>query len=146
MESEALLRLSAFLGMLALMGALETLAPRRARTVPRLLHWANNLGMVVLNTVVVRLLFPVAATGVAAYVQGRGWGLLNLLEVPGGWPSPSPSCCSTSPSIFNTWRFTTSRGCGGCIACTMPTRTSTSPPGCASTPWKSSCPCSSSSP
>lgn len=83
MESEALLRLSAFLGMLALMGAWETLAPRRARTVPRLLHWANNLGMVVLNTVVVRLLFPVAATGVAAYVQGRGWGLLNLLEVPG---------------------------------------------------------------
>jgi len=36
----------------------------------------------VLNTVVLRLLFPLAAVGVAAFCAENGWGLLNHFQVP----------------------------------------------------------------
>jgi sterol desaturase/sphingolipid hydroxylase (fatty acid hydroxylase superfamily) len=37
---------------------------------------------VVLNSVVLRLLFPAAAVGVAVLAEQRGWGLLNLYRMP----------------------------------------------------------------
>ncbi|MEJ2529923.1 MAG: sterol desaturase family protein, partial [Gammaproteobacteria bacterium] len=40
-------------------------------------RWLNNLSLVILNTIVLRLLFPAAAVGVAAFVPANGWGLLN---------------------------------------------------------------------
>ena len=36
----------------------------------------------VLNTVVLRLLFPAAALGMAWYAQEHGWGLFNAVQVP----------------------------------------------------------------
>jgi hypothetical protein len=45
-------------------------------------NWTANLGLVLLNTLVVRLVFPLAAVGVAALAAERGWGLLNLWAVP----------------------------------------------------------------
>ena len=60
----------------------ELLAPRRALTVSKTLRWVNNLGLVFLNSFVLRLLFPAAAVGVAAWAQQQGWGLLNLYQVP----------------------------------------------------------------
>ena len=53
---EAAIRLSAFVGMLVVMGLWETLAPRRVLALPRWLRWFNNLGLVVLNTLMLRLL------------------------------------------------------------------------------------------
>lgn len=58
---EAAIRLTAFLGIFAGMALWEWRAPRRALTVSKTLRWASNLGLVVLNTVLLRLLFPVAA-------------------------------------------------------------------------------------
>lgn len=75
-------RLGAFVGVFAVMAIWEVLAPRRARLFPRRVRWAANLGVVVLNSVVVRLLFPVAAVGFAAIAAERGWGLLNVFELP----------------------------------------------------------------
>jgi sterol desaturase/sphingolipid hydroxylase (fatty acid hydroxylase superfamily) len=75
---EAAIRLGAFLGIFAIMALWELLAPRRALTVSKPLRWASNLGLVVLNTLVLRLLFPAAAVGVAAVAAERGWGLLNI--------------------------------------------------------------------
>jgi sterol desaturase/sphingolipid hydroxylase (fatty acid hydroxylase superfamily) len=43
-------------------------------------RWLNNLGLVAINTVLLRWLFPVAAVGVAVLAQQRGWGLLNWLS------------------------------------------------------------------
>ena len=45
-------------------------------------RWLNNLGMVVLNSVVLRLLFPTAAVGMALLAQQQGWGLFNYFSVP----------------------------------------------------------------
>jgi len=79
---EALIRLGAFLGLLAGVALWEVAAPRRARNLPRRLRWPNNLGIVALNTLLVRAVFPVAAVGLAATGEERGWGLLNLAPLP----------------------------------------------------------------
>ena len=78
---EPALRLSLFLAVLAAMAAWEALAPRRARELPRRSRWPANLGIVVLNTVVVRLLFPAAAVGVAIAAEAHGWGLFHQPSV-----------------------------------------------------------------
>ena len=74
---EAAIRLGAFLGIFALMALWELRAPRRPLTVPKARRWASNLGLVVLNTVLLRLLFPTAAVGLAVAASAQGWGLLN---------------------------------------------------------------------
>ncbi|HHO58591.1 MAG TPA: sterol desaturase family protein, partial [Thiotrichales bacterium] len=45
--------------------------------------WANNLVLVALNSVIVRLLFPLAAVGMADFANGQGWGVLNYYAVSG---------------------------------------------------------------
>ena len=82
-DHEVLLRLSFFLGIFAAMAAWEALSPRRPLTRSRLVRWTGNLGLTLLNTLLLRLVFPVAAAGVALYASDRGWGLLNGLPLPG---------------------------------------------------------------
>jgi sterol desaturase/sphingolipid hydroxylase (fatty acid hydroxylase superfamily) len=60
----------------------ELLTPRRPQAVGRGLRWPNNLGLVVLDTLVVRLLFPFAGVGMAFLAQTNGWGLFNLVALP----------------------------------------------------------------
>ena len=76
------IRLGFFVGVFAIVALWELAAPRRAPTVSKALRWGSNLGLVVLNTVVLRLMFPLAAVGVAAFGAANGWGLLNHFEVP----------------------------------------------------------------
>jgi sterol desaturase/sphingolipid hydroxylase (fatty acid hydroxylase superfamily) len=82
LTSEAGIRLSAFLGVLALMTCWELLAPRRVYSVSRPKRWLSNLGLVAFNTVAVRLLVPLTAVGAAMLAAERGWGLLNNLALP----------------------------------------------------------------
>ena len=79
---EAAIRLGFFLGIFGMMALWEILAPRRALTVSKTVRWANNLGLVVFNTLLLRLLFPAAAVGVAALAAQRDWGLFNYFEAP----------------------------------------------------------------
>ena len=79
---EPAIRLGFFLGVFALVGLWETVAPRRALTVSKALRWAGNLGVVALNTALLRLVFPLAAAGLAAFGTANGWGLLNHFQVP----------------------------------------------------------------
>lgn len=82
LANEPAIRLGFFLGVFAIVALWELAAPRRALTVSKALRWGSNLGLVVLNTAVIRLLFPLAAAGVAAFASEGGWGLLNHFEVP----------------------------------------------------------------
>lgn len=82
LEHEPIIRLAAFGGILATMAVAEALAPRRRRSLSRRTRWPANLGIVVVNSLLLRLLFPVAAIGVAAIAERHGWGLLNNLELP----------------------------------------------------------------
>jgi sterol desaturase/sphingolipid hydroxylase (fatty acid hydroxylase superfamily) len=79
---EAGVRAGVFVATLVAMGAWEIIAPRRALAVSRAVRWTNNLAVVILNAILLRLLFPLAAVGVAGLAHDRGWGLLNQLEVP----------------------------------------------------------------
>lgn len=79
---EAAVRGSFFLGIFAVMALWEALAPRRALTVSRAVRWVSNLGLMALNTVLLRLLFPAAAVGLAAFVAEQRWGVLHHFQVP----------------------------------------------------------------
>ncbi|NBN65790.1 sterol desaturase family protein [Pannonibacter tanglangensis] len=82
LEHEQTLRLGAFLGVLVLMAGWELAAPARRLEVPRLLRWSNNLALVVVDTLLVRLAFPVLAVGLALKAEAGGWGLFHALEIP----------------------------------------------------------------
>jgi len=81
-ENEKTIRLSFFIGTLAIMALWEIIAPKRALTVSKALRWTNNLGLVFFNSFIVRLLFPAAAVGIAAFASEHGWGLLNYYSIP----------------------------------------------------------------
>lgn len=82
LANEPIIRTSIFLAILLAMALWEVAAPRRRREIPRLLRWTNNLGVVVIDTLLVRLTFPVVAVGLALLAEERGWGLFNVFDVP----------------------------------------------------------------
>lgn len=79
---EIAVRVSCYAAVFAAMAAWEWLAPRRALKVGRGPRWVNNLGILAVDIVAVRLIVPVAAVGVALLAAERGWGLLPLLGLP----------------------------------------------------------------
>jgi sterol desaturase/sphingolipid hydroxylase (fatty acid hydroxylase superfamily) len=81
-NGELAVRIGAALGIFAAMALWELLAPRRSMAVGRLRRWPGNLGILVLDALLVRLLIPVAAAGTAAIAAQRGWGLLNITPWP----------------------------------------------------------------
>ena len=81
LSNQAAIRLSSFFLIFVAMGIWEVLAPRRERRLTRLTRWPHNIGIVLVNTLVVRVLFPTAAVGMAIYAQARGWGLLSGVDI-----------------------------------------------------------------
>ena len=82
LAAEPFIRLGVFAAVLALLMAWELLAPRRQLTVGRWRRWPGNGGIVVIDALLLRILFPTAAVGLALVAEARGWGLLNLVAVP----------------------------------------------------------------
>ena len=80
---EPAIRLGAFAGIFFVMALWEVLAPKRRQAIGRWRRWPSNLGVVVLDSVLVRLIFPTAAVGVALFTEAHGWGLFHA------WPSPA---------------------------------------------------------
>lgn len=78
-----MVRIGAFAGIFALMALWEILAPRRPQAIGRQWRWPSNLGVVILDTLLVRVLFPAGGVGIAMLAQAQGWGLLNVLRAPG---------------------------------------------------------------
>jgi len=82
LSNEMPIRLGFFFGIFAVMAIWELLTPKRLLTAPKIVRWGNNLGLVVFNSVLLRLLLPVAAVGMAAFAARQGWGVLNYVELP----------------------------------------------------------------
>ncbi len=80
-QYEIAVRLSAFFGIFLLMALWERWRPCRTRKLSVLLRWSNNLGLVFLNSILLRWLFPTAAAGVAALSAEQGWGVLHYYSV-----------------------------------------------------------------
>ena len=80
---EPLIRLGVFFGVFLLMALWEWRSPRRVLSRSKVQRWGNNLGLLFTDILVVRLLFPAAAVGMALFAEAHGWGVLNLRD----WPS-----------------------------------------------------------
>lgn len=81
LENESLIRLASFIGIIAVMVALQILIPRRQRQVTlqeKSLRWTMNFGLVFLSTLLVRLILPVSATAFALLVAENDWALLGF--------------------------------------------------------------------
>jgi len=82
MSNEPVIRLGFFAGIFGLMAIWEILASRRELTTGKGRRWVGNLSLVLVDTLIVRLLFPTAAVGTALIVADLGWGVLNVVSVP----------------------------------------------------------------
>jgi len=80
---EPAIRLIVFFGVLAVMALWELAAPRRSAALSRWARWPSNLGIVALNTVLVRLLLPTTAVALAMVGEREGWGFLHHVGLPG---------------------------------------------------------------
>ena len=81
-KNELGIRLAFFLGILLIMFFWERFAPRRLLTKSKITRWVSNLGLVLIDSIMVRLVFPTALAGIALIAQRRGWGLFNQFELP----------------------------------------------------------------
>lgn len=75
------LRMACFAGIFLAMALLEAGLPRRELKNGRLKRWPTNWGLVLLDALLVRLIFPIGGVGLALLAQDSGWGLFGLL----GW-------------------------------------------------------------
>jgi sterol desaturase/sphingolipid hydroxylase (fatty acid hydroxylase superfamily) len=81
-DDETFIRLGAFVAIFAAVAAWEILAPRRTLVAGRRARWPGNIGIVLLNTLVVRAIFPLGAIGVALAAEAKGFGLFNTVALP----------------------------------------------------------------
>lgn len=102
--NEATLRLAAFVGVFTALAVWEALSPRKGRPQARLGRWPTNLGLSVLNTVVLRVLFPAAAVGAALWAAERGWGLFNVVAAP-GWLAIGASILVLDLAVYGQHRL-----------------------------------------
>ena len=79
---EPQVRLGFFVSVFLIVALWELAKPRRVLKHSRQQRWTANLGIVVINTLTVRMVFPTAAVGIAALSAEQGWGLLNHFAVP----------------------------------------------------------------
>ncbi|MEM6381551.1 MAG: sterol desaturase family protein [Pseudomonadota bacterium] len=80
--SEASVRLAAFVSIFAAMAVFEQLLPRRDRYPARARRWVTNWGMLIVDAIVLRIVFPTAAVGVALWAETANFGLFNTFDVP----------------------------------------------------------------
>ncbi|MCD2449471.1 sterol desaturase family protein [Methylicorpusculum oleiharenae] len=79
---ETLIRLTAALSIFGVMVFWEYLKPRRILPVERLVRWPINLGLAVINMLMMRLTVGSAAYLAAVNAEENHWGLLNRFNMP----------------------------------------------------------------
>jgi sterol desaturase/sphingolipid hydroxylase (fatty acid hydroxylase superfamily) len=75
------IRLGAFGGVFVVMAIWELVGPRRQQAIGRGWRWPNNLGVVVADALLVRILLPTTAVGLALVAEARGFGLFNVIAL-----------------------------------------------------------------
>ncbi|MEQ6917732.1 sterol desaturase family protein [Halomonas aquatica] len=82
LAQEPLIRGTVFTVCLLAMMLWEVAARRRPQRMDRRHRWPGNLSIVALDTLVVRLVFPLSAVGAALVAAEGGWGLFNMVDAP----------------------------------------------------------------
>lgn len=80
-KHEPAIRLSIFLWGFVLLSFWEWRAPRRKLSTSKLKRWKTNFALILTSTVLVRLIIPTAAVGMAYLVEKNNWGFANYFEI-----------------------------------------------------------------
>ena len=99
LSAEPSVRLAVFAGVLALMALWEWWLPRRPLSQSRGRRWPANIGLVAVDTLLVRVLFPAGALGAALLADSRGLGLFNVVSAP-AWLAAAASVVLLDLVIF----------------------------------------------
>lgn len=78
-----ILRLSAFIGLFILLAVWEHYQPKRPLSVSKFQRWGNNIAIVMLNNLVLKLLMPFLAIDAALFAEQQQWGLTYLINLNG---------------------------------------------------------------
>ncbi len=81
-DGEVWIRLASFVAILLLMLLWEQLDPRRPALPGRAWRRSNNLLLVAVNTLLLKVIMPFGAVALAFYAQQQQWGLLNQIKLP----------------------------------------------------------------
>jgi sterol desaturase/sphingolipid hydroxylase (fatty acid hydroxylase superfamily) len=79
---EPLLRLGLFAAVWLLLAFAEWRWPRRREDMQRRGRWTANFGLVLIDSLALRLLLPFLAVEAALLAAERGWGLFHALDAP----------------------------------------------------------------
>lgn len=71
-----------YFGIVIVVSMLEWVVPRRLAGDTLRLRWSGNFGITIVDTILVRFLFPMLGVGWAAFCSERGWGLFNQFAFP----------------------------------------------------------------
>ncbi|TJY58277.1 sterol desaturase family protein [Sinimarinibacterium sp. CAU 1509] len=82
LQTPTAIRLMIFIGLIVVLLLAESRWPRRGGERLRGLRWPANLGLVVIDSIAVRLLLGAGAVGVALWAEARPFGLFPLLALP----------------------------------------------------------------
>ena len=96
---EPYIRLGAFAGVFIVLAVWEFIGPRRKQAIGRGWRWPNNIGIVIIDTLLVRILFPITAVGLAMFAEARGFGLFNTIALP-AWVSVIASVVILDLAIY----------------------------------------------
>jgi sterol desaturase/sphingolipid hydroxylase (fatty acid hydroxylase superfamily) len=97
--SEPLIRVGTFALVFAVMAVWEVLTPRRPQAIGRNWRWPNNLGVVAVDVLLVRILLPITAVGLALVAEAHGFGLFNIVALP-MWVSLAASVIFLDLAIY----------------------------------------------
>ena len=81
-DNAVMIRLGSFALVFIVMALWERVLPRRTLNAPKVTRWFNNLFLTFLNSVVLKFVFPITATGVALIARKEGYGVLNMAGAP----------------------------------------------------------------
>ncbi|TNF69945.1 MAG: sterol desaturase family protein [Gammaproteobacteria bacterium] len=82
LDYEIWIRLGAFFSIFVIMGMLEIIIPKRQLAIKKPTRWFNNITIVILNSIILKILFPTAAIGVALWANSQQFGLFYYLNPP----------------------------------------------------------------
>jgi sterol desaturase/sphingolipid hydroxylase (fatty acid hydroxylase superfamily) len=81
-SNEATIRITFFVGIFVVVALVELAVPRRPLTTSKTGRWFANIGIVIIDTVVLRLLVPAGVLGISVWVGRQGWGVFNYVDWP----------------------------------------------------------------
>ncbi|AMO71006.1 sterol desaturase family protein [Sphingorhabdus sp. M41] len=69
--------------LFVLLATLEAMFPRKKRSMPRGKRWRTNIIIIIVDSLALRLMGPVAAISAAIFAEQNNFGLFNWITLPG---------------------------------------------------------------